>query len=101
MCTSIRRTGTSYGVSGYISRALGVVGVANSDVTVDVQNSVNAARRHDSRDKVKAVSVCVVFAVNWTCELRSGSSLEELSLNCNHQLRVNSEVDIKPGGNVQ
>lgn len=52
--------GGSHGVGGNIARALVIVGVADVDVGLDVQDTFLAARRQYCGDEVELISVSVV-----------------------------------------
>ena len=101
MCRLPPEMRTSYRVSGKVSKPPGVVDIADTDVKVDVQNGVATARGHDGRGQVKVSSICVVIALNWTDEVVSESSLDDLCLDCNHQSRMNPEINVKRRDNVQ
>ena len=101
MCRLIPEMRTSYRVSGKVSKPRGAVGIADTDVKVDGQNGLTTARGRDDRSQVIVSSTCVVLAGKWTDEIASDGSLDDLCLDCNHRSRMNPEVNVRRGDNVQ
>jgi len=83
-------------ISGDVTASLFVIIVADTDVTLDVQDGVLSARRCDGRDQVERIAVGVVVTSNGSNKVGAGGGLLEHSLEVVDRLLIcgNSGVEL-------